>query len=118
MDVLESKNQLKKLAGKKKRKEAAMAKIQIQGATVDRLISDKGLAVSTSFTRKDGEPGKEKFTVWTDPNGFAVGDVINVVGNLSVRVDEFEGDNGMIRYAQVNVNNPKVEKVASEEMPF
>lgn len=95
-----------------------MAKIQIQEATVDRLISDKGLAVSTSFTRKDGEPGKEKFTVWTDPNGYSVGDVINVVGNLSVRVDEFEGDNGLVRYAQVNVNNPRIEKVASEDMPF
>ena len=94
-----------------------MAKIQIQNATVDRLISDKGLAVSTSFTRKDGEPGKEKFTVWTDPSGFNVGDTINVTGNLSVRVDEFEGDNGLVRYAQVNVNQPQVEKVA-EDMPF
>jgi len=94
-----------------------MAKIQIQNATVDRLISDKGLAVSTSFTRKDGEPGKEKFTVWTDPAGFNVGDTINVTGNLSVRVDEFEGDNGLVRYAQVNVNQPQVEKVA-EDMPF
>lgn len=94
-----------------------MAKIQIQNATVDRLISDKGLAVSTTFTKKDGEPGKEKFTVWTDPSGFNVGDTINVTGNLSVRVDEFEGDNGLVRYAQVNVNQPQVEKVA-EDMPF
>lgn len=94
-----------------------MAKIQIQGATVDRLISDKGLAVSTTFTRKDGEQGKEKFTVWVDPSGYQVGDTLNIVGNLSVRVDEFEGDNGIVRYAQVNVNNPQVEKV-QEDMPF
>jgi hypothetical protein len=94
-----------------------MAKIQIQNATVDRLISDKGLAVSTTFTKKDGEPGKEKFTVWTDPSGFNVGDTINVTGNLSVRVDEFEGDNGLVRYAQVNVNQPQVEKT-QEDMPF
>lgn len=94
-----------------------MAKIQIQGATVDRIISDKGLAVSTSFTRKDGKQAKEKFTVWSDPTGFRVGDVINVVGNLSVKVDEFEGDNGTVRYAQVSVNNPKIEK-AGEESPF
>ena len=94
-----------------------MAKIQISNATVDRLISDKGLAVSTSFTRKDGEPGKEKFTVWADPTGYQVGDTINVTGNLSVRVDEFEGDNGLVRYAQVNVNQPQVEKV-QEDMPF
>ena len=94
-----------------------MAKIQIQGATVDRIISDKGLAVSTTFTRKDGEPGKEKFTVWTDPTGYSVGDVLDVVGNLSVRVDEFEGDNGTVRYAQVNVNNPRIEKT-EQDMPF
>mgnify|MGYP003637605784 FL=1 len=94
-----------------------MAKIQIGNATVDRLISDKGLAVSTTFTRKDGEPGKEKFTVWTDPSGYQVGDTVNVTGNLSVRVDEFEGDNGLVRYAQINVNQPQVEKIA-EDMPF
>ena len=94
-----------------------MAKIQIGNATVDRLISDKGLAVSTTFTRKDGEPGKEKFTVWTDPSGYQVGDTVNVTGNLSVRVDEFEGDNGLVRYAQINVNQPKVEKI-QEDMPF
>tara|TARA_R110000772_G_scaffold221180_1_gene331576 strand:- start:165 stop:449 length:285 start_codon:yes stop_codon:yes gene_type:complete len=94
-----------------------MAKIQISNATVDRLISDKGLAVSTSFTRKDGEPGKEKFTVWADPAGYQVGDTVNVTGNLSVRVDEFEGDNGLVRYAQVNVNQPQVEKI-QEDMPF
>ena len=94
-----------------------MAKIQIQNATIDRLISDKGLAVSTSFTKKDGEPGKEKFTVWTDPSGYQVGDTVNVTGNLSVRVDEFEGDNGLVRYAQVNVNQPQVEKT-QEDMPF
>lgn len=94
-----------------------MAKIQIQNATVDRIISDKGLAVSTSYTRKDGKEAKEKFTVWTDPTGFNVGDVVNVTGNLSVKVDEFEGDNGTVRYAQVNVNNPKIQK-ADMEMPF
>lgn len=94
-----------------------MARIQIQSATVDRLISDKGLAVSTTYTRKDGEVAKEKFTVWTDPASFSVGDIINVVGNLSVRVDEFEGDNGTVRYAQVNVNNPQIEKV-KEDLPF
>tara|TARA_B110000503_G_scaffold87722_1_gene133146 strand:+ start:1392 stop:1676 length:285 start_codon:yes stop_codon:yes gene_type:complete len=94
-----------------------MAKVQISNATIDRLISDKGLAVSTSFTKKDGEPGKEKFTVWTDPSGYKVGDTVNVTGNLSVRVDEFEGDNGLVRYAQVNVNQPQVEKI-QEDMPF
>lgn len=94
-----------------------MAKIKIDGATIDRLISDKGLAVSTSFTDREGNQRKEKFTVWADPAGYQVGDVINVLGNLSVKVDKFEGDNGLIHYAQVNVNNPQIEKVATDA-PF
>jgi hypothetical protein len=94
-----------------------MAKIKIDGATVDRLISDKGLAVSTSFTDREGNQRKEKFTVWADPAGYQVGDVINVLGNLSVKVDKFEGDSGLIHYAQVNVNNPQIEKVVVDA-PF
>jgi chitodextrinase len=94
-----------------------MAKIQIQNATVDRIIAGLGMAVSTSFTRKDGKPGKEKFTVWTDPSAYKVGDVISVTGNLSVKVEEFEGDNGTVRYAQVSVNNPRIEK-SGEDAPF
>jgi hypothetical protein len=81
-----------------------MARIQISNATVDRIISDKGLAVSTAFTKKDGEAGKEKFTVWADPSGYKVGDTLNVSGNLSAKIDEFEGDNGLIRYVQIHVN--------------
>jgi hypothetical protein len=98
-------------------KEAVMAKIQITGATVDRLLSDKGLAVSTTYTKKDGEQGTEKYTVWTDPTGYNVGDTVNVIGNLSVRVDEFDGDNGKVHYARINVNQPQVEK-AEQDMPF
>jgi hypothetical protein len=99
------------------KRKAAMAKIQIQSATVDRIISDKGLAVSTSFTDKEGKERKDKFTVWATPQGYSVGDTVNVVGNLSVRVDEFEGDNGLVRYAAVHVNNPQIEKVI-EDSPF
>lgn len=91
-----------------------MAKIQIQEATVDRLISDKGLAVSTTYNDREGNPRKEKFTVWTENAGYTVGDLLNVTGNLSVRVDEFQGDNGMVRYAAVHVNNPKIEKVSQD----
>ncbi len=94
-----------------------MAKIKIDGATIDRIISDKGLAVSTSFTDREGNQRKEKFTVWTDPAGYQVGQTINVLGNLSVKVDKFEGDSGLVHYAQVNVNNPQIEKL-SEETPF
>jgi hypothetical protein len=94
-----------------------MAKIKIDGATIDRIISDKGLAVSTTFTDREGNERKEKFTVWTSPAGYQVGETIDVVGNLSVKVDKFEGDSGLIHYAQVNVNNPQIEKV-TEDAPF
>jgi len=92
-------------------KGAAMAKIEIKDATVDRLITDKGVAVSTTYTDREGEPRKEKFTVWTDNSGLQVGDLLNVSGLFSVRVKEFEGDNGTVRFAEVHVNNPSIEKI-------
>jgi len=95
-----------------------MAKIQIHEATVERLLADKGIFVTTSFTDKEGTPRKEKFTVWGQPAGISVGAIVNVTGNMSARVDEFEGDNGLVRYASVHVNNPKIETAASEDMPF
>ena len=95
-----------------------MAKIKIDGATVDRLLSDKGMAVSTEFTDKEGNPRKDKFTVWGQVPGIQVGDTVDVVGNLSVKVEKFEGDNGLIHYAQVNVNNPQIEKVTAQDAPF
>ena len=88
-----------------------MAIVTIKEATVDRLITDKGFAASTSFTDRNGEQRKEKYTVWSDNSGLQVGDLLNIEGILSVRVEEFEGDNGTVRYAALHVNLPKVEKV-------
>ena len=95
-----------------------MAKIQIKDGTVERLITDKGIFVTTSFKDREGTDRKEKFTIWEQPAGIKVGSIVNVSGNLSVRVEEFEGDNGQIRYAAIHVNNPKIETVASDDMPF
>jgi hypothetical protein len=95
-----------------------MAKVQIQEATVERLITDKGIFVTTSFKDREGTDRKEKFTVWEQPAGIKVGAIVNVSGNLSVRVEEFEGDNGQIRYAAIHVNNPKIETVTADDMPF
>jgi NADPH-dependent glutamate synthase beta subunit-like oxidoreductase len=94
-----------------------MAKIQVQEATVERIITDKGIFVTTSFNDREGTPRKEKFTVWGQPAGIKVGDKVNVTGNLSVRVEEFEGDAGQIRYAAVHINNPKIDAVV-EDLPF
>ena len=88
-----------------------MARIEIKDATVDRLITDKGLAVSTSYQDRNGETRKEKFTVWTDNAGYQPGDLLNISGLMSVRVDNFEGDNGTVHYAAVHVNSPSIDKV-------
>lgn len=88
-----------------------MATVTIKEATVERLITDKGFAASTSYTDRNGEVRKEKYTVWGDNSGLEVGDLLNIQGVLSVRVEEFEGDNGTVRYAALHVNLPKIEKV-------
>lgn len=92
-------------------KGAAMAKVNIKEATVDRLITNKGFAASTTYTDRNGDLRKEKYTVWTDNTGLEVGDLLDVTGLLSVRVEEFEGDNGTVRFASVHVNNPTITKI-------
>jgi len=92
-------------------KGAEMARIDIKDATVDRLITNKGFAASTTYEDRNGELRKEKYTVWTDNTGLQPGDLLNISGLLSVRVEEFEGDNGTVRFAAVHVNNPTVSKI-------
>lgn len=96
-----------------------MAIIKIENATVDRLITDKGLAVSTTYMTKAGDERKEKFTVWFPNAGFNIGDTVNVEGLFSVKVDKFTNNQGEeISYAQVSVNNADVKKTADSNLPF
>lgn len=82
-----------------------MATINIQNATVKRLIRDMGFEAVESYQRRDGSQGETKFTVWTSPNNIpGEGSKVNITGNVSVKVEEYNG----VTFARFHVNQPKV----------
>lgn len=87
-----------------------MAEVIIKDAEVIRLITGYGATVVESYKDKSGETRKSYYTVWTKEN-LAVGDLINVKGLLSVKLDEFEKDGVIKQTASANVNNPTIQKV-------
>ena len=95
-----------------------MAFVNIQNARVERSVKDKGFVAIESYKTREGEEKQTSYTIWTDnPNDIpGEGVVVNVSGALSVRMREFENDEGeTVRFAQIHVNRPKITLV---DMPF
>lgn len=92
-----------------------MAKVKITGAKVERLIPGYGFVATEPYTLANGESAKAWFTVWTNTQA-QEGDIIDVTGDLSVKLDEYTGaDNIPKTRASANINNAKVE---SANAPF
>lgn len=90
-----------------------MALIEIREAEVTRIISGYGIVVAESYKDKQGEIRKNYYTVWTKDN-IKEGELLNIKGVLSVKLDTYE-KNGEQQYkAAANVNNPVIEKVEVE----
>ena len=88
-----------------------MAFINIQKARVDRIYEGKGFVAVERFTTSNGENRETSYTVWTDdPNDIpGEGTIVNVSGALSVRIREFDNDQGeKVRFAATNVNRPRI----------
>lgn len=102
-----------------------MSQVIVEGAEVIRTHRNGGgFAAHKSKQLRDGITKVEKFTVWTtDP--VAVGAVVSFRGELSVKVEEFTNDEGLlVRYAAIHVNDPVVtvtgnsEQVSDSTAPF
>ena len=82
-----------------------MATINITNATVKRLIRDMGFEAVETYETRNGEPAETKFTVWTSSNNIpGEGSKVNITGNVSVRVEEYNGT----KFARFHVNQPTV----------
>lgn len=75
------------------RKERAfeMGKLIVENATVERVFQTKngswGVRVAESFTRQDGEQGREFFTLWfTDQPNLMQGNVVTAEGRLGTKI--------------------------------
>lgn len=84
-----------------------MAKVIVDSAEVVRIHKNGGGFVAQQTKQLgDGITKVEKFTVWTT-QPVEVGATVSFHGVLSVRVEEFTNDEGLlIRYASIHVNDP------------
>jgi hypothetical protein len=86
-----------------------MAKIIIENAEVTRVQrTGTGFNAQTAYRQRNGETSVQKFTVWSDEQ-IHVGDVVNIEGLVSAKVEEFTNDKGeLIRYAAIHINKPTI----------
>tara|TARA_B110000483_G_scaffold235161_1_gene306281 strand:+ start:2142 stop:2489 length:348 start_codon:yes stop_codon:yes gene_type:complete len=85
-----------------------MARIIIQNAEITRVMAGHGFQAETNYLLKSGDTKTEKYTVWTQEQ-FQVGQVVNIEGLHSVKMEEFTNQQGEeIKYARAHVNNPNV----------
>lgn len=81
-----------------------MARVTISNGEVTKHLADKGFILEVKYRTRDGEDKSEKWTVWGKQP--ALGTVLEVEGDLSVKLEEFTGDAGPVRYARGHINNP------------
>lgn len=92
-----------------------MAQIKITNATVA-FTNPKGFVAKAPIT-VFGETRDEYYKVWTDEK-FAEGDSVEIVGDLSTRIEEFTSKRtGQLETtAAIHVNNPTIK--AGADAPF
>jgi hypothetical protein len=90
-----------------------MAFVELREAEVTRIINGYGVEVAESWTGKTGDTFRSYYTVWTQEN-LNVGDVINVKGVLSVKLDQYESKGETKHKAVANINSAKIQKADLE----
>ena len=92
-----------------------MARIQISDATVS-FVNSKGFTAKAQV-KVMGENRDEYYKIWTDEK-FSEGDSVEIVGDLSARVEEFTSKRtgNLERTAAIHVNNPIIK--AGSDAPF
>lgn len=94
-----------------------MATVTIENAEVFRLIPGYGFKLLETKKLRNGDTAKNYFTVWCKEQ-VKEGDIVTVEGELTVKLEEFTGKDGVPRKAAaVHVNNALV-MIQGEELPF
>lgn len=94
-----------------------MAFISVKNATVTN-INSKGFTVVESYETQSGETMSKYYKVWSDEQ-VREGQVINVSGIFSTRINEYEGKTSI----EVHINKPRIEApgvpvVKQDDLPF
>lgn len=81
-----------------------MAKVTIENAEVTKFLGDKGFVAEVRYRLRSGDEKTEKWAVWGKKA--ELGSVLTITGDLTIKLEEFEGSDGLVRYARGHVNNP------------
>jgi len=97
-----------------------MSKIIVENATVERVFASKtgwGVAVYESYTPKDGQERRTRFTLWFSGERPAVesGQRVSASGFFSARVRSYEVDGEARHAVDINVNSARL--LATPEDP-
>lgn len=91
-----------------------MAVVKVTGE-VARIIENYGFKLVETTKGRDGQEKKTWLTVWTK-QPVRVGDVVEVKGDLSTKLEEYTGKDNIPRTsAAIHVNNAEVR---SADAPF
>lgn len=97
-----------------------MAKIKVNEAEVLSVFAGKGFRAKETYKSESGEEKTIYFKVW-GKHEVAIGDLVEVTGDLSTRVEEGLDSDGnpktdregkVIRYAAIHINNAVVKSNA------
>lgn len=96
-----------------------MPRIKIENATVTKVLAEKGFWCEESYTTKDGEEKKTKFTVWCKAEDIpGEGSLINVEGLPSPKVESFTDQMGNpVTYGKIHVNFPRITLLEAPQEP-
>lgn len=94
-----------------------MTEVFVEDAEVVRTHRNGGgFSAHKNKQLRNGETKVEKFTVWTT-EPVAVGALVSFRGELSVKVEEFTNDEGLlVRYAAIHVNDPVLSGEGSSQL--
>ena len=93
-----------------------MATIELEAATVARLIPNYGFEVYEERKLQSGDLAKFYYTVWNKNVKVEVGDVVRVAGDFSAKIDEYtDKTNQPKTKVSVSINNAEV---MLEDAPF
>jgi len=99
-----------------------MAYVIVDGIVDRTFYEGKGVAFHEEFQKRDGSTGKAYYSAFAnEPHGLAEGDKATFKGNLSVKVREYEAQDGTVKTtADVTLNNVKIERQDSvdSDSPF
>lgn len=86
-----------------------MALIKIESAEVLRHVGQRGaFAVGEHVTLPSGASFQKQYTVWAEGTAPHIGQIVSVIGQLGLKLREYNAPSGVKQAIDVSINEPEV----------